>query len=258
MIPNLSQLYPARLLAFPTNTATKVGWTELESGLGNAWTRVFSNENFNSQLQGQWTIYGILREIYPNCWLSLIHSKRDHTGDQQTANGRYQPFYYLRQWALEGGMDRYVSACLVKPSGGIFLEETRNYLLEHINAYLTSGKVGGMIFVHFQAPDPQGHQYGMGSSQWNSSVVRIDEILGEAINLFQPDIIFVVSDHGFDGFYKTTHSNAPYGVILSNLPLKRGGGIRTDFVPTVLDAIGIPVEDRNPELLGSSILVHVH
>lgn len=254
-LPNLSQFYVVPLLAWPTNSATKVGWSEIESGLGGDETKIRTNNNFNSKIQAAWTMYGIIRGNCPDCWLSTIHSKCGHTGDLLTNNGRAQSFYYLKSWALSGGMDRYVSCSTVGTTVNIKIEQARNYLLSHISAFRASGKTGGVIFAHFQDPDHVGHLYGMGSAQWNDYVVRLDQILGEAIAMLQPDVVFVVTDHGFNDWGLKGHSSAPYGVLASNL-LLRTDGIRCDFTPTLLDVMGISAEGRTPPLLGKSLLIN--
>lgn len=252
-LPNLSQLNRYRLLAWPGNTVTKPGWAEIETGLSIPVTGITSNDIFNSKIQGAWTIYGLLRKAYPNCWLSTIHSKINHTGDR-IINYKHEPFYFLKQWALGGGMDRYVSVSTVQVTVPLTIEQTHSFLLEHINSYLYSGKTGGLIFAHFKDPDELGHLYGMGSSQWNNSVVQLDQILGEAVALLNPDSIFVISDHGFDDFGKKGHGNAPLGIIASNVPLK-DDGIRCDFPPTLLALTGITPDGSTPALYGESLLL---
>jgi len=252
-LPNLGQLNLHRLLAWPGNTVTKPGWAEIETGLPIPVTGIIDNTIYNSKILGGWTIYGLLRKAYPNCWLSTIHSKIAHTGDR-IVNNQKEPFYFLKKWALGGGMDRYVSPSTLKLTAGLTIAQTHGFLLEHINSYLQSGKTGGLIFAHFKEPDEFGHLYGMGSSQWNDSVVQLDQILGEAVALLNPGSIFVISDHGFNAFGLKSHSNAPLGIIASNVPLK-DDGIRCDFPPTLLALTGITPDGSTPALYGKSLLL---
>jgi hypothetical protein len=253
-LPNLAQLNLYRLLAWPTKSVTKPGWTEIESGLGCGTTNIFTNPKFNSNLQAEWTIFGQLRRTYPNCWLSLVHSKYNHTGDRLLSNGHREPFYYLRKWALQGNIDRFISASLIKGSDYLYIEETRSYLIQHINDYNASGKIGGLIFVHFHDPDYTGHRSGMGSSEWNEKAIRLDQILGEAVALLSPGIIFVMSDHGFDDFGLKKHVNAPQGVIASNQPMLIDG-IRCDAAVTLLKAMGVNTGECTPALYGKDLSI---
>ena len=252
-LPNLSKLNLVRLLAWPTRTVTKPGWSEIETGLGCYTTGIISNTNFNSKIQAEWTIHGILRKFYPMCWLSCIHSKSNHTGDK-IVKRKLEPFYYLKQWALAGWMDRYVSCSTPILSRPLTVDQTKSYLFQHIDDFNASGKSGGLIFAHFQDPDHCGHSYGMGSSEWNDIVVRLDQILGEAVALLRPDIIFVISDHGFDDFGLKIHPDAPQGVIASNYPLLTGG-VRCDAAVTILKAMGVNTGECTPALYGKSLSI---
>ena len=80
-------------------------------------------------------------------------------------------------------MNRYVSPSTLQLTASLTIAQTHGFLLEHINSHLQSGKTGGLIFAHFKEPDEFGHLYGMGSSQWDNSVVQLDQILGEAVAL---------------------------------------------------------------------------
>lgn len=252
-LPNLAKLNLYMLRAWPTTSVTKPGWSEIETGLGGDTTKIINNKTYNSQIKASWTIYGILRSYYPSCWVSTIHSKRDHTGDRIT-DGKYEPFYWLKQWALAGGMDRYVNPSIVLPKGFLTINQTSSYLYQHIDSYKISSKKGGLIFAHFSDPDATGHKYGMGSIQWNNKVIQLDQILGEAITALNPDFVFIVSDHGFNDFGVTGHGNAPQGIIASNIPL-RGDGIRCDVTPTILEIFQIVPDGGTPPLYGKSLLV---
>ena len=59
-------------------------------------------------------------------------------------------------------------------------------------------------FLHINEPDANGHMYGWGSSNWNSSVVAVDEMLGKIFKLIEQDVpamtsntvIILTADHG--------------------------------------------------------------
>ena len=58
-------------------------------------------------------------------------------------------------------------------------------------------------FLHYTDPDKAGHQYGWGSSQWNTTVRHVDAYLAEVFNLVETDptlagntVLILTSDHG--------------------------------------------------------------
>lgn len=135
-------------------------------------------------------------------------------------------------------------------------EETLKKALEAIEKY--RGKPF-FAFVHFRAPDEEGHLYGENSPQYDEALVRVDAGLGELagalkrLGLYEKTIVFVTSDHGFDEGQRK-HINAPFMFLATNRAGKMRSGDRKDVTPTVLELYGIDNAKTYPPVEGKSLL----
>ncbi len=236
LYPTLSALHLARLDCAGC-TMTKPGWSELINGLDCDASGIFTNEKFRPLLLADILFYK-LALAKPQYYGACIWSKRGNTGDQPG-----YPWHEMRGWALGGGLDYYKCAQFTNLS----LEATWLHLQRAV--YMCTHP--GLVFCHYSYPDTTGHRSGADSKEYLQKMVKLDGQLGWAMELMQPDVVFVVSDHGFDGPGTFDHRNAPDGFIASNLPLT-ANCVRRDFGFTLHQLLGLQTEQ--PPLRGKSIL----
>lgn len=102
--------------------------------------------------------------------------------------------------------------------------------------------------------DKMGHIAGIKDNEWTRKTYRqVDEILGELLELLQPEHVVVVSDHGFSGF---SHSLAGYYLDTTG----RGMEEVFDFTPHLLQFFGLEFDEndygptnQNQDLTGEEV-----
>ena len=111
-------------------------------------------------------------------------------------------------------------------------------------------------FFHYSDPDHMGHNHGENSKEYNDAIISCDKMLGEclkklkALGIYDKTMVFVTADHGFDEG-KTSHSNAPYVFLASNLKTLARDGDQRDLAPTILKEMGVDVAKQQPKYKGA-------
>lgn len=253
-LPGLSELNLVPMVGGPVTT-TMPGHSEVLTGLSYAVTGIKTNDDFDSKIAPEWTIFGIIRRSFPDAFISAIFSKYRNTGDLMVGS-RHQPYYYLAQWAKSGGMNAYFNASEIGRE--LTTEETRAAANRQIDQFFEWQKNTHtwqyFIYVHFAEPDHTGHQTGMGSAEWNASVVQLDAILSELRDRLRPEVVLVYSDHGFNAFGSKDHGWAPKAFLAATVTLQPHG-MRWDVLPTICDILGLPWKTYQPALLGRSLWI---
>ena len=119
------------------------------------------------------------------------------------------------------------------------------------------------LFVHYKAADVVGHSVGEGSKQYREAIIQNDVQLGEVLKLLiDRDLlptteVFVTTDHGFHGiFHVNSEDPAITQTWFASLRHDLGlvGGSVLDVTPTMLSALGIPLDNAFPPYRGRSLL----
>jgi len=103
------------------------------------------------------------------------------------------------------------------------------------------------LFVHFGDADVNGHKFGEGSQEYNDALVSLDAWLGGWLPSSRPmdstitPALYVTADHGFD-VETTHHTKATHIFLASNDPLLISAGEQRDIAPTLLQALGVDVQ----------------
>jgi hypothetical protein len=258
-LPALAELNIVPMFGGPV-TVTKPGHAEVLTGLAYNVTGVRTNEDFDSKIQPEWTIFGMVKRERPDTFVSAIFSKPNHTGDGYLylTDGRKEPYYYLGNWARAGGINAYFSATALRPQHDLSTEETMSAVNQQIDQFIAWHQISHrweyFMYVHFAQPDEIGHQFGRGSAEWDAAVIQLDSVLGQLRDRLNPEAVFVYSDHGFDAPLSRNHGHAPAAFLASNFPLKRHGN-RVDVVPTICEVLELPWRSYRPWLLGRSLLL---
>lgn len=254
-LPNIARLNLAPLIASPL-TITKPGYAEALTGQPHYVTGIYSNDNYNSKITPEMTIFGKIRRLAPGTFIGVKFSKARHTGDSrkyQKGKGAYQykPWYHLKVWAKGQDNLTYLSPRVTTKYGDNLEETAADFkrILDDAEA-----RPSYFLFCHWGDPDHTGHVYGMGSPEWDGTMEALDAELGKAVAQVRPDIIIVFSDHGFDDFAMFRHPRAPNAIIASNVPLQ-SHGLRWDLVPTIMDMLGFDHTKEVPVLMGRSLVM---
>ncbi len=240
-LPNLSGLTLAETENI-TATFTVPGWTQVFTGQTYDQSRVLGNIEWDTIIPFSETVPGRLKES-KNMKIGWYASKR-----LWSKNCGITPLceiavnsdnYSYHEPVVEG--NRYLQN---------MLGDAQRFALQNLN---------NDIFVALLCnPDVYGHIYGSGSTEYYNEIVRCDKALGSLIaflqgyGIYDKTKIIVVSDHGFDPM-STTHYNAPYSFIGTNLPILRRGTLR-DVANTMLDYFQIDPAVQEPYLRGNSLL----
>ena len=97
-------------------------------------------------------------------------------------------------------------------------------------------------FIHFAEPDSRGHVFGTESPEYFNSILALDNWLGKIMDELKSQgiedstIIYVTTDHGFDG---GDHEISPYIFLASNSQNLVRDGKQLDIVPTIFTELGI-------------------
>ncbi len=127
---------------------------------------------------------------------------------------------------------------------------------EQVGAMLrreTRQHVPDFIFIHSAQPDVAGHAEGWGSPAYLDALARDDTMVGEVVDwlrargVWNRALIIISADHG--GHDKTHNGERPEDVVVPWIAA--GGAVRTrslpdglritDFAPTILYALGLPL-----------------
>lgn len=130
--------------------------------------------------------------------------------------------------------------------------------IRHLNNH---GSEHFFAFFHFGDPDERGHEYGENSREYEQTIIACDFWLGKMVEtlkeaqVYNSTAIIVTADNGFEGDEKHHYQN-PYVFAASNRPLT-GNGDQKDIAPTVLDLIGVDIDQLEPPFPGVSLVVHI-
>ncbi|MCL6519848.1 MAG: alkaline phosphatase family protein [Armatimonadetes bacterium] len=125
-------------------------------------------------------------------------------------------------------------------------------MINYLDKY---GKGRFFAFYHFSDPDHTGHNHGENSKEHNDAIIACDKWLGEIVKklkdlgVYDKTMIFVTADHGFDEG-KTSHSNAPYVFLASNVKSLKRDGHQRDIAPTILNEMGVDISKLEPKFKG--------
>jgi hypothetical protein len=214
---------------------------EAITGLDYWKTHVLTNNHFK-EVPDSYSCFAKLRAANPEYWLGCIFSKDKHTGDEPG-----EPWRPLKEWAAQGGLNYYYNASANGKALNIAQTNQR------LNAALAKMKRPAVLFCHWADPDITGHKFGMDSQEYCQSIIELDNTLGQAYAVMQPDVVLIYSDHGFDGAGQRGHNNAPHGLFASNLPINACGA-RRDVAYTLLRILRLDPDGYHPRLNGKSLL----
>lgn len=246
LFPNLHSLYLTRLDCGGAS-CTKPGCVQLLTGLEYTQSKVYDNKLFQPVSLTKTPFYKLALDRPYYCQM-LILSKFTHTGDILN-----RPWRQVGDWAKAGGMDYYRSP-MTNPA--FTLEQTNSYFIQACTQFTHPG----LLICHWAEPDETGHDTGMDSSEYLEKLITLDALIPTAIDLVQPDVLIVTSDHGFDNPGAHGHGCAPNAFLASNLPLKEGC-IRRDVGYTLHTLLGLSIhlpadpKGYQPWLHGKSIFV---
>jgi hypothetical protein len=119
------------------------------------------------------------------------------------------------------------------------------------------------LFIHYKAADVVGHRVGDGSKQYREAIIQNDKQLAAVMQLLidrellPTTEVYVTTDHGFSGIF---HVNSEEPAITQTwfASLRRDLGIVhnsvLDVTPTVLETLGIPLDDISPPYRGAPMV----
>lgn len=266
-------------------TQTKPGWSEILTGYGPAKTGVFSNLEYAPIPQG-YTLFERLEEYFgnDNIFTIFISGKKNNmaaTGPHKVCTNCLKRDPLTNASFRRRDVDSYESFLQKRPDQLIFEDRkgepyfiTKNYIDVYHNEIGESGNVlrsalshiralnkekRFFMFLHYEEPDRQGHDYGENSLEYDSAMIEIDkrlEGLAEGLRemgVWDNTLLYITTDHGMNEG-ANEHTNAPETFFCSidkeNL---RENGDRKDIAPTILGRYGIDVEKLTPSFDGTSL-----
>jgi membrane-anchored protein YejM (alkaline phosphatase superfamily) len=140
-------------------------------------------------------------------------------------------------------------------------------LMTAVLNFIDSNKDNAFFVGVLCNPDFYGHRDGSKSDRYYQEVERCDADLGrilsklESLGIRDKTRIIIASDHGFDirgartgSPNSKTHLNAPWSILITDLPVKRRGTLR-DIPVTVYDYLDIDTPTDSLNILrGNSLL----
>jgi len=114
------------------------------------------------------------------------------------------------------------------------------------------------MFIHFDAPDHHGHQYGEDSVEYYRDLKALDYALGDILEelwdlgVLDNTLVYVTADHGFD-IGKHAHLDAPFVWLATNDKSVMRRGYQVDIAPTIYESLGIDWRDFEPPLDGNPL-----
>lgn len=249
-------------------TDTKAGWTQILTGYFPEVTGVYSNSKYQAIPAGL-SIFERLEKYYgdDNIFTAAVIGKKDHvdnsppqkiaykTGDNLqggtvlTERGKQylqipaKPYYYTSQ-----NMDSWENGLVQNNTVG---QHAVDLLSRH------KGELC-FYFIHFAEVDTNGHAYGENSNEYNDALISCDYWLGKIVailkelGMYDNTLIYVTADHGFNEGLKN-HSNAPNVFLVTNDSHAMASGWRQDITPTIMDRLGISLNELQPILGGKSL-----
>lgn len=253
-------------------TDTKSGWTQILTGYEPEITGVYSNGRYQPIPKG-YSVFERLEQFFgpDNIATVAVIAKKGHVDadapqkipmnaekekkkkNKQQLEGKIvteesgtfrvipgKPYFYTKE-----GMDLFMNGLESNENVG-------NKTFEILDKYKDKPF---FFFVHFAAPDHQGHKFGENSKEYNDALMSCDEWTGKIVQklkdmgLYDKTLIYVTADHGFDEGEKG-HSDAPYVFLATNDPAVMRRGIRADITPTILDRFGLDLSKIEPSLDG--------
>ena len=224
-------------------TDTKAGWSQILTGYNPEKTKVYNNNKFTAIPAG-WTILERLEK--DSVYTAFIAGKGANVGAlKQPTNGKLQPYYYTK-----GNIDFYQNELGAN-------EKVASIALEKIESNVAQQL---MMFIHFEEPDKQYHQYKGVGTQYMDAIKDDDYWLGviidklKELDIYDNTLVYVVSDHSVnyidDIWVKAQHQDAPYSFLATNDDSIIRRGDRIDIAPTIYETLGIDWESYTPALDG--------
>lgn len=225
-------------------TTTAPGNAELHTGLNETWTGVTDNTCNNPVPDGNTTFEKIEGQDSSIVTGSVYGKTTCYVPDGVLGNALTDIDWFFNitqydnsQW-IDGGAE-YVYSVNVSTKAVEFLDVYQNH-----SFYLT---------VYYGAPDASGHAHGDNSSQYNSSLIDVDDALGiildelVALGIENETQIIVSADHGWN-FNTTNHDHSNGSIVLPLITnnasmIEEVGDLREqcDIAPTILEYFGLPV-----------------
>ena len=231
------------------NTTTKPGNAELDSGLGSKITGITENENEKILPDGNST-FERLNAFRDDIKLGVIYGK----------NSGYLPLPLLKN--VESKVDWWRSMSDYNYSQ--YISQTYansiDVAKEATKFISTNANNNFYLMVYFGVPDGAGHNYGENSTEYNNSLINVDEGLGVLLdslkdnNILDNTKIIVSGDHGWNegasGHGNNDINTATVLLVSNDLSLVSGvyaGGVRRqcDIAPTTLNYFGMQPIDYN-------------
>ena len=249
-------------------TDTKAGWTQILTGYFPEVTGVYSNSKYQAIPVGL-SIFERLEKYYcgDNIFTAAVIGKKDHVDNSPSQKIAYKPGDNLQGGTVitEGGKQYlqipakpyyYTSQNMDFWENGLVQNNTVG---QHAVDLLSGHKSErGFYFIHFAEVDTSGHAYGENSKEYNDALISCDYWLGKIVaclkesGMYDDTLIYITADHGFDEGLKT-HSNAPYVFLVTNDSNKITSGWRQDITPTIMNRLGITLNELQPILGGKSL-----
>jgi len=248
-------------------TDTKAGWTQILTGLNPEATGVYMNLCYSAIPEG-YTVFDRLEEYFgaDNVVTAAAIGMNGNLTNQKPT--RELPAAALPQDCASGQPAEMTPQELRAVRGGLF-QRTRIDVFAHgLQDEAVCALATGLLeqhkderlflFVHFQAIDKAGHEYGRNSAQYDDALRSVDALTGrildkiDGLGLGANSLVYVTADHGFDEGQKT-HSNAPNVFLATNDRSVVHGGSRADVAATILDRFGLDITRLEPPLSGTPL-----
>lgn len=277
-LPNLKKLIKQEegFIILPTplhgRTCTVPMWTEFFTGLTWDQTGSFGNEKLiGYKLESELKKYNKKNELYigVNFWAMELPS--DWCVINDLKNLGYSLGWFTSKHFVSNDCDASpLCHCAGLADDNLIVSpksinsDSYLYILEDAAVnFISNAKQPFLVFLHVN-PDYYGHKYGENSVRYLEEFERVDNILGQLIDLMiGTDTKFlIVADHGFDE-NKNIHANAPDAWMAGNIPFHRAYWLNDeqkafasliDWRPTLLEFLGIDWKDHTPMMRGKSLL----
>lgn len=218
---------------------TMAGHTEMLTGYPPDVTGVYNNLKYQEVPPG-YTVFERINASARDIQTIMIVSKTHNLGVDQglpfSNAGRVLDYYYAENADAE----------VIAQKAGSVLETTNN-------------RDPFFAFIHFRDADEEGHLHKGGSNAYLDGIIRDDAGTGqilktlESLGIRNTTPVFITTDHGFNSGRRTHHGDTDLWLISSE-NLTDAGGDQKDITPTILDRLGIPIQDISPALEGKSLL----
>jgi hypothetical protein len=244
-LPNLCRFQILDSWSSDGKPLTKPQHAQMLSGYGAATTGVARNNGSASMPEG-YTIYERLKAAR-GAGIKTIH----------IAGRKYVSMGVVGQARKNGAID--VNA----RRGGPDLRTGANTTQRALP--LIAQYAGGpfFFFLHYKEPDVTAHLSSVDSLVYREAVILVDKQLGIVLDALDKagampgTAVLVTTDHGFTGRFHVSRekTNVETWIAALNIDLRTDRAVKLlDVTPTVLDYFGVPADQLDPPLEGSSLL----